>query len=309
MRINRSKLIQHIARIATAGQFKDVVFHDGFACTAFTPQQTLAVDAPAIDGAEPLAEEIGFTNLDMLAKALRLHPGEGNTGVEVDVYVEDRRLVIDDSSRGGGKHWLVLSAPRMISTRIENETADKLFAIAKDGVEITLTKNVLEGVCNTFALYKAEELEVRLSKGRCTIFVGNETSDRGEYVLAADKSKDDYSIFFGKALVDVFSIVQDFSAAVLVVTGENRPVLIADGPYEYIVSPRTRGSEVRAVKKEGESAASEPSAAPAEEVATPRRARGKRGTAAADATAEDASSEKLSSREKAHARVSRSGRK
>jgi hypothetical protein len=243
VKVNRSKFIQHLNRLACAGQVTEVVFTDAFAATALTPDQLLVVDIPAMDGAEPLEQEIGVANLDRFIKSLKLLPGEGNTGVEVDIYTKDNRLVIDDGARGVQR--LLTAAPKTIATRIEGATADKLFKAVPNGGTVNLSRSVLEGVCSAFSLYKAEEIEIQIGRIGGKIIVGTEKTDRAEFELEVT-SEEAYTLLFGKHLVDVFSIVTDFSSASLQLGGgAKKPILVIDGDYTYMLSPRARSADER----------------------------------------------------------------
>lgn len=241
MRINRSKLIQHLSRLACSGQCTEVVFRDAFSANALTPDQLLLVSVPDLEGSEPLTAEIGVADLGLLTKALRLLPGEGNTGIEVDVYVQDNRLIIDDGVRGVQR--LLTAAPKTIGTRIEVETVDKLFATFDSVVEVPLPQGVLEGVCSAFALYKAEEVELSVSAAGVKIAVGTEKTHRAEFALSDTALMQSYSLLFGKHLVDVFAVITDFSSAKLCLSGPAKPILIEDGEYSYILSPRSRSAD------------------------------------------------------------------
>ena len=271
MKVTRSKFIQHIERLACGGQVKEAVFTDGFAAASLSPDQLLLVSVPPLDGAEPLADEIGVADLSLLSKAVKLLQGEGNLGVEADLYVQDNRLVIDDASRGVQR--LILAAPKTISTRIEAKTVEKLFDAVPEGLTVDLTKGALEGVVNAFGLYKAEEVELQVGPEGIKIVVGTERSHRAEFQLSDEPSMQSFKILFGKHLVDVFNIITDFSSAKMTVGGPGKPVLIADGDYCYMLSPRSRSADETkpAVKgKKGAKAAdAEGGEAPAAEAKAP----------------------------------------
>lgn len=252
MKVNRAKFIQHLQRLACAEQCKEVVFSDAFAANALTADQLLMISAPGFSGVEPLKEPIGVSDLGLLTKACKLLQGEGNTGIEVDVYVDGNRLVIDDGARGVQK--LILSAPGTIATRIEDETVEKLLDAAEGGIEVPLARSVLEGVCSAYRLYKAEEVELQIGPSGGKVCVGTEKTHRAEFILdgAKAKAKAEYTLLFGSHLIDVFSIVTDFSSAALHLNGAAKPALVTDGEYQYVLSPRARSVDEQkpAVKKE-----------------------------------------------------------
>lgn len=276
MKINRNKFIQHLNRLACAGQVTEVVFYDGFAATALAPDRLLLVDVPEFDGAEPLEAEIGVANLDRFQKALRLLTGEGNTGVEVDIYVKDNRLVIDDGGRG--KQELLLAAPKLIATRIEGATADKMFQKIPAEQTIALTRGILEGVEAAYSLYKPEKIEIQVSRLGGKIFVGTDKTDRAQFDLDVT-SKTEYTLSFGKHLVDVFSVITDFSSAQLQLGGPDQPILVIDGEYTYMVSPRADGEKAKPAVKQEKEGTGQAEPAPEEPKA---RNRGRRARAAAE---------------------------
>lgn len=243
MRVNRTKFIQHLNRLECAGQCTEVVFRDGFAAQALTADHLLLIKVPSLEGTEPLPREIGVTNIDILRKALRLTPGEGNTGVEVDVHVKDNRLVIDDRARGGAEQFLVIATPKTIQTVIEPENADQLFANALGIASVTLTRSILEGVCSAFSLYKAEEIAIEIGPKGGKICVGSKKTNRAEFPLDDARSREEFVLLFGKHLVDVFSIVTDYSSATMQCGGPEQPVVIIDGEYRYLLSPRRRSAD------------------------------------------------------------------
>lgn len=270
MKLNRAKFVQHLERIKCAGQVKDAIFTEDFAVSAITPDQLLLVDAPGAPGAQPLSEDIGVGDLDKLIKALKLFPGEGNTGIEVEVYVKDNRLVIDDGARGIQK--LILAATKTIGTKIDPDVVGKLFKAAtpaEGGASANLTRRTLEGVASVFSLYKAEEVEIQVGKEGCVIRVGTSNTDQAEFPLDMPPTLPGYTLLFGKQLVDVFSIITDFSAAKVYFGGPGRPIVIEDGEYTYLLSPRARSADdakpaVR--KKRGKAAQAEEEEADASEV-------------------------------------------
>lgn len=281
MKVNRSKFIQHLERLHCAGQCTEVVFRGAFASDALTPDQMLLVSTPNVGAVEALAEEIGVADIALLISSLKLLAGEGNLGVEVNVYVEGNRLVIDDGDRGVQR--LILAAPRTIATRIELETVQKVLAgLSKSTGQVPLTRSVVDGVRGAFKLYKAEEVEITVGPKGSKISVGGDLTHRAEFSINV-KSKEEYSLLFGKHLVDVFSIIADYSSATLSLSGPQKNILITDGENKYMLSPRLRSAdEVKsAVKDDGADSSDADDAggsAPDEaEVATPPKAKAKGG--------------------------------
>jgi len=245
MKLNREGLIKHLQRISCGGQVDEVVFHDGFATAALTQDHLLCVIAPSIPKSDHLKEEIGVGRLGFFVKALGALSGVGNDAVEVSIKVEEHRIILNEDERG--KQKLLTANPSTIGTRIDEETQEKLLAASPDGDGIPLTRALVEGIQNTFALYKAEEVELHIGakKGRYT--VGNENSDVAEFpdksLSHGGKKADDYSLLFGQHLIDVLGIISNYSEASLVLGGPDTMILIRDGDYKYILSPRSKGAD------------------------------------------------------------------
>lgn len=250
MKINRAKFIRHLERLSCSGQCTEVVFNGAFAARALTPDHRLLITAPGLDDVEQLDKEIGVADLGLLTKALKLLPGEGNTGVEVDVYVEDNRLVIDDGARGVQR--LLIAAPKTIATRVEAETAEMITAAVGDGVmTVPLTKGLLDGVSAAFSLYKAAEVEIHVTPKSSKIVVGTEKTHRAEFEMSSKKSREEFVLLYGQHLVDAFRVITDFSTAEIVFGGDARPILINDGEFSYLLGPSSRSADDKpAVKKE-----------------------------------------------------------
>lgn len=274
MKVNRGKFLLHLERLLAGGQCTEVVFQGAFAANALTPDQMLMVVAPDISSVEPLAEEIGVSDIGLLIRALKLLAGEGNIGVETHVYVNDNRLVIDDKDRG--VQQLLIAAPRTIATRIEQETVDDVLKDApKKANSVALTRAIVEGVRGAFSLYKAEEVEIVVGPKGSKIIVGSDRTHRAEFPLEF-KSKTEYTLIFGRHLTDVFSVISDYSSArISFGKGPEDSILVEDAGYRYFLSPRIRGadeggkSELKSDVAEGEGAAEEGEGAAGDEAPTP----------------------------------------
>ena len=240
MKINRQALATHLHRISCGGLIPDVAFSGAFEATAMPKDQLLCVFAPGLSKIEPLPVEVGIGSLDRLVKALGLLSGSGSEGSEVTIDIEDFRLVIEEEHRGTLR--LLTAAPSTIGTRLNPETRDKLLAGAPKGEGISLGQTLIEGVCSTFRAFRAEEVAIQVGKKGGKIVVGNENADIGEFDFRVS-SEEEYSLLFGKHLIEVFSVIQNFEKATLHLGGINSMVLIKDGEYQYVLSPRTRGAE------------------------------------------------------------------
>lgn len=241
MKVNRAQFIHHLERLACSGQVTEAVFSGAFGAAALTPDQLLLAVAPPVPAVEPLAEDIGVADLALFARALKLLTGEGNTGIEVDVYVQDQRLVIDDGPRG--VQHLLIAAPRTIGTRVEESTVEKLLAFTDGKEGVHLERSVLDGVAAAFSLYKADEVVLYVGPLGGKITVGAEHAHSAEFGLAELIAPVPYVLHFSRHLVDVFSVIHDFSNAMLYLGGAGRPITITDGGYRYMLSPRAVAAE------------------------------------------------------------------
>ncbi len=251
MKLNRKDLIKHLQRISCGGQVDEVVFSEGFATSALTQDHLLCVIAPSIPKAD-LKGEIGIGRLEFFVKALGALSGVGNDAVEVNITVKEHRLLLNEDERG--KQFLLTANPSTIGTRIEEETREKLLAAAPEGDGIPLTRALVEGIQNTFALYKAEEVELHIGAKKGKYSVGNENSDYSEFpdksLAHGGKKADDYSLLFGQHLIDVLGIISNYSEASLLLGGPDTMIMIKDGEYRYILSPRSKGAEAEEAEEE-----------------------------------------------------------
>lgn len=266
-KVNRGKFLLHLERLLAGGQCTEVVFHDAFASNALTPDQMLCVIAPPIASVEGLAEDIGVSDVNLLIRALKALAGEGNIGVEVNIYVKDNRLIIDEKDRG--VHQLLIAEPRTIATRIEQESIDEVLKDApKKANGVALTRAIVEGVRNVFSLYKAEEVEIVVGTKGSKIIVGSDRTHRAEFPLDY-KAKEGFTLVFGRHLTDVFSVISDYSSARLCFgSGPEDSILVEDAGYKYLLSPRIRGADDKSMKADegevGDGAGDDAGDAPAE---------------------------------------------
>jgi hypothetical protein len=268
MKMKREKLVRHLEKISCNGQVKEAIFTKGFALQAMTPDHLLLVVAPSLKGVEPLTDDIGVTDLPLFVKALGLMAGEGNEGVEVDVRVEKHRLVIDEGSRGVQR--LMTAAPRTIATRVEPETVGKVKEkVNREDDGIALTRSLIDGIRNTFAAYKAVEVELLVGPEGGKVRVGSTKSHLAEFESEALTADEEYTLLFGEQFIDVLSVITDFSSAVMRLSGPEGIVAIEEGSYAYYLSPRARAAEEEAAPakepKKGKAKAAAAATAGAEE--------------------------------------------
>jgi hypothetical protein len=241
VKIRRALLVQHLQKISCNGQVTEAVFSEGFATRAMTPDHLLAVLAPTLPEVEPLEEEIGIADLATVIKSFGFIGGEGNESVDVNVRVENHRLVIDEEHRGVLR--LMTASPKTIGTRIEKKTEAKLQAALPTGDGIALTRALIEGIQRTYTGFKAAEAELFVGPEGGRIQVGNANGHYAEFPSEDFTADQEYSLLFGEHLVDVLSGVTDFSSAVLRLGGPGKMILIQDGEYQYALSPRSRSAD------------------------------------------------------------------
>lgn len=241
MKIRRATLVGHLQKIMCGGQVTEAVFKDGFATQALTPNQLLVVIAPPLAKVEPLEEEIGLADLATIVKAFGMASGEGNETIDVNVRVEDNRLVIDEEGRGLLR--LMTASPRTIGTLIEDATVAKVKAkiTAKKG--IPLTRSLIEGIKNTYSGFKAAEIELFVGPKGGRVQVGNENGHLAEFPSKDLKASETYSLLFGEAFVDVLTQITDYSTAELLLSGPGGLVLVKDGRYQFYLSPQTKSAD------------------------------------------------------------------
>lgn len=255
MKIKRDLLIRHLTRIMAGGQITEAVFDKAFATAAVTPDALLLVVAPPLPGMEDLPGAVGLGDLMKFQRSLSVLAGEGPQTVDVELAIEDHRLIIDEGERG--RISLLTAAPKTIGTRIEAETVAKLLAKAPSGPQptakrvpkkaapgiIPITQALVKGVRETFSLFKATEIELHIGPKGGRIRVGNENSDVVDFASLDLKAAEEYTLLFGEHVVDVLGIISDFSEAYILLGAEKEPTAIMDGGYRYIFSPKARPAD------------------------------------------------------------------
>lgn len=243
MKVRRASLVQHLQKIICNGQVTEAVFTDGFATHAFTPDTLLLVLAPSLPGAEPLEDEIGIADLATIVKSFGWLEGEGNETIDVHLRVENHRLLIDEEHRGS--LHIMTASPKTIGTRIEQSTVDKLLAKEPKptGKGIALTRDLINGIKNTYAGFKAAELELFVGPKGGKVRVGNDNGNFAEFASKDLKDKTTYSLLFGEHLVDVLSQITDYTHASLQLRGPKAFIVVREGEYRYFLSPRAKSAD------------------------------------------------------------------
>ncbi len=246
MKVNREKLVRHLQRISCGGQVGEAVFTGTFGTVALIPTHQLLVTAPSLPKTKVLfkkAEPAGIAELPKLMKALSVLAGTGNEAVDVVLEMDGFRLVVDEGERG--KLRLMTAKPKTIATFVEEETVKALLAKApeeKNG--IALQRTLLDGIRNTFSLFKATEIELHVGPKGGKVRVGGDNADNAEFESDALKAEEEYILLFGEPLVDVLSVVTNFNEAMLYLGGPNNFILIDDGGYRYILNPNRKSADV-----------------------------------------------------------------
>ncbi len=246
MKIKRDILIQHLQRIACSGQITEAVFTGAFATMALTPDQLLLCIAPPLPKTRVLVkkgEAVGIAELSMFMKALGVLAGQGTEAVSVEIRLEDHRLVVDEGHRG--VLHLLTAAPKTIGTMVEEDIVKKIVAKAPKGDSggIPLTRALVDGIRGTFALLKAEEIELTVGPDGGKLRVGGDNTNDAEFASDTLKAPTEYTLLFGEHFVDVLSIITNYSEAMLYLSGPSKLILIDDGGYKYFLSPRSPGAD------------------------------------------------------------------
>ena len=235
MKLKRDDMKRHLKRIACGGLIDEVVFHGAFEAIALSDDQLLAVIAPIAPGAKKLKQEIGIGRLGHLQKALDLLKGSGQDAVNVRLRVETHRLVIDDQERGS--QYILTAQPSTIGTQVEPETAKAFAAKVDEMLElepIGIGDRITLGIQSTFKGLAAEEVELHVGEEDGYAIVGNETNSDFARIeipgLGHGGESDDFSLLFGRELVEVLGIIHNFSTACLYVSGPGSMIMIQDGP-------------------------------------------------------------------------------
>lgn len=220
-----------------AGQVKEAVFRDAFAATAVTPDQQLLVDVPALKKTPGLDREIGIHDVGKFTQLLGALTGEGNTGVEVELDLGKTQLVIDEDARGS--HGIPTTDPKVIATYIADDDATKMFGVKlTDETTIPLDRVAIDGARKLFGILKPEVVSIVVAEGVASIVIGAKKEYHSTIPLGEVDTDAEYTLLFGKHLVDVFSTITDYSNATLRLGGPGKLVLISDGGYRYLLAPR-----------------------------------------------------------------------
>jgi len=249
VQIDRKDLELHLNRISCRGQIKEAVFSGGFATTAITPDMNLLVIAPGLNGVDPLSEEIGLADLEKLRTACRLFTDAGEeVGAAAEVAIVDGVLVIQNQR---GRSRLVTSAPKTIATRVAAETVGAL----KEQIgtqEVALAREIIDDVRDAFAGFEAEEVTLSVGPKGSRIRVGGANSDQAELELDGLKVPEQYDLTFAGHLIDVLTTITEEDATLLL-AGAGKLIMIRDGEYSYLLSPRAPSAENKAAPKKSAS--------------------------------------------------------
>jgi len=234
-KLRRERLLLHLEHVWCRGQIGEAVFTDAFATTALTPDHLLLVRAPPLLTAAPVfpeGEAFGITDLPFLIGALNKLAGAGNEAVDVDVRYESGRLVLEEAL---GVLRLPGVPPKVIGTYLKPEVVKNVVVKApKEEGGAPVTRHLVDAVCGAFSLYGKQ--------ARVELVVG----PRGGSVRIADfempysdlKADESYRVMLDKHFVDVLGTVTEFAEARLYLGGPDGFVLVADGGYRYLLSPR-----------------------------------------------------------------------
>lgn len=280
-RILRETLINHLKRISVGGQVKEVVFNGAFGAAALLPNHLLLVVAPDIADMEPLDGEVGVGDIKKLINSLGFIGGDGDQNADVDITVENNRLVIDESARNA-RIKLITANPKTISTRVNDETVDKLLdrIDQADAGSVALGVDLLDDVKAAYVGLKASVVKIIVGPNGGFIRVGTENEDGAEFFSTALVAPKERALNFGEELIKVFETVS--GDVVMRLPGEtSQTIAIDDEGFTYLLSAKAQGATATkpAVKKD----VAAPSGEAGESAATeaPKATRKRRSTAAA----------------------------
>jgi hypothetical protein len=248
MNLRREDLIEHLKRITCSGKVKQAIFSGAFSAQALTPDHLLLVKAPGLDGVEDedaLEAPIGVADMDLFIKSLSMIPGSEDD-VGCDVSVENHRLVINEPGRGSVR--LLTAQPRTIETRVEDAVVESLLGDIGD-IVVPLSFGLLSGVQRAFEGLKATDVEMVLGPSGGSIRVGDEASHMAQFPLAELTSGTPLKLNFGEHFISVLKTVNP-DAVMYIPIESNKPIIVQDGDYYYMLSPRSFGADKKKTVKE-----------------------------------------------------------
>lgn len=251
MKVKRAELISHLKKVSCNGQIEEAVFSGHFETTSLAENQLLCVLAPPLPNTEPLPKEVGLANLPLVLKMLEILKGEGNEAEFVDVSVANddggfERFVIDEGYRGAIR--LMTAHPSAVNTKVGPDGVEKIRGKIPDGAGIPLTASFVSAMADLYKSLSAEEVELHFGKDGGFAQVGNAHAHDFKRSIAEFKcgDREPFVLLLGQQFIDVLNGVTNFSEASMKVTGPRSPIVVHDGLYTYVVSPRTKPSDEKA---------------------------------------------------------------
>lgn len=281
MRILRERLVTHLQRVSCGGLIKEAIFKGAFAADALTPDHLLLVVAPDLEDVEALESEIGVGDLKKFISALGFIGGDGDEQADVDVSVQNHRLVIDESARNA-RVQLVTANPKTIATRVEEATVDKLLEKI-EGAEagtVALSVSLLDDVKKVFDGLKADTVQLVTGPNGGFIRVGGQNTDGAEFFSPALVSEQPVTLNFGEHLIKVFAIVSGDVVLKLPGAGSST-IAIEDEGFTYLLSAKAQAAAGKPAVKGGEAPAAQTPTGEGEAPAAEKPKRSRRKTAAA----------------------------
>jgi hypothetical protein len=228
VKIDRKKLTSHLEHIHCGGLLPDVVLSGQFQGLGVDLNKQVMVQTGPLEGAEPLANEIGVTNLGLLIEALE--------DDQVNLTVEDRAVVVSTHDR---TFRLATSAPRVIGTRIEDHLMEKVSKlIPVESQWHPLEHRTVKGVRSAARALSAEVVTLAVKPTGSEIIVGDPRLNVAQFELPDFKAAEEYSILLSKdSLLPVLNQLSDFTKAEMTLTGPDSVIGIREGSFSYIISP------------------------------------------------------------------------
>lgn len=239
MLVDRKKFIEHLSKINCGGLLKDSILSDRFKCTGFSVSQDLLLVTAGMDGADPLAKEVGVVNLEMFLKILSIGEEEKIAFSILEDSPNAKYIVIEYPNRPGDVAKLVTSNPNVIGSRAEPHLVEKVLGlIPADQKWTPLGTHIVRGVQEAIQKLGAEVVVFHASPKGSRVVVGEEKANSISLNFPDLLSKEEYKLTFHSTLIaPVFQQITDYTKAEVLLTGKDSVVPVREGAYMFVMSP------------------------------------------------------------------------
>lgn len=239
MLIDRKALVAHLGHIRCEGLLPDAVLSGQFISAGASADRQVMVLAGGMPKVDPLAEEVGVTNLELLNKVL-----ESMDDDNINLTVENGFIVVTAHDR---TFRLVTAAARVIGTRIDQQLVDRIRALVPDNAPWgNLEHQFVRGVMKAASILKADVMTLSVGPNGSSLGVGEERLNIARFDLPAFKDAQSYELTLPKTvMVPVLTQLTDFTKAQMCLTGPDSVIAIREGTYTYIISPDKPGADAK----------------------------------------------------------------